>query len=382
MTSSRRGFLNAGVGVAAGVAVRCAFGEPLAADSLRPAPAAQSDGLIHLDSNENAYGPSAKVAEAIRSAIGMVNRYPLRKYDEVTEQIARFHQVKPEQVLFGCGSTEMLRVTACAFLGRGRQLIQAVPTFEAIEDYAKSVGAEVVSVPLDPSFAHDAGRMLERVGPATGLVYICNPNNPTATITPRKDLEEFIGRLPANIPVLIDEAYHDYATHSGMYASFIDRPLRDERVVVTRTFSKVYGLAGLRLGYAVASPGILRKMRALLTRESLNAIMAEVAGVALEDTQGVRDFVKLNSDDRQEFFNSAMLRMLMPVDSHTNFVMTNIQHPAVEVIEHFRKHNILIGRHFPPLDNYIRVSLGTPDEMRAFWRIWDLLPWAKKFIHH
>jgi histidinol-phosphate aminotransferase len=195
-------------------------------------------------------------------------------------------------------------------------------------------------------------------------------------------LEGFVGKLPLTTQVLIDEAYHHYAGHSEAYASFIDTPLMDERVIVTRTFSKVYGLAGLRLGYAVASPQVIEKMRRFLTEDGLNAIVAEVVGAAFDDADGVREFVKRNTDDRQEFHNQAMIRMLSPIDSHANFVMMNTQHPAEEVIEHFRKNNILIGRHFPPMDTYIRVSLGTPEDMAAFWQTWDLLPWAKKFMHH
>ena len=102
----------------------------------------------------------------------------------------------------------------------------------------------------------------------------------------------------------------------------------------------------------------------------------------MDDTEGLERAVKRNRDDRQEFFNSAMARMLMPISSHANFVMTNTQHPAEEVVAHFRQHKILIGRHFPPMDNYMRVSLGTPSEMRAFWQTWDMLPWSKKFMHH
>ena len=382
MTSSRRDFLRSlGIGAAAGAAVHWPLGEIPAAYAFETR-ATQPDGFVRLDSNENAYGPSAKVAEAIRSATALVNRYPFRKYDEVTEKIANFHHVKPEKVLFACGSTEILRVAACAFPGDGRQLIQPWPTFEAIQDYAKSVGSEVVSVPLAENLAHDLDGMLTRIGPSTGLVYICNPNNPTATLTRRKDLENFIGRLPATTMVLIDEAYHHYAGQSEAYASFIDRPLNDERVIVIRTFSKVYGLAGLRLGYAVASPKVIAKMRKFLTQDSLNAIVAEVVGVALDDTDGMTKSVKRNRDDYQEFRNSAMLRMLMPVDSHANFVMMDTQHPAEEVIQHFRKHNVLIGRHFPPMDTYIRVSLGTPEQMHTFWQTWDMLPWAKKFMHH
>ncbi len=132
----------------------------------------------------------------------------------------------------------------------------------------------------------------------------------------------------------------------------------------------------------MASPKIIEKMRAFLTQDSLNAIVAEVVAVALDDTDGVKKSVKRNRDDHQEFRNSAMLRMIMPIDSHANFVMMDTQHPAEEVIQHFRKHNVLIGRHFPPMDTYIRVSLGTPAQMHTFWQTWDLLPWSKKFMHH
>src|SRR5450432_3032613 len=159
MASSRRDFLRSlGLGAATGAAVGWPAGGIPPLYAFEPAPP-QSDRLVLLDSNENAYGPSPKVADAIRSATGTVNRYPFRKYDEVAQQIANFHRVKREQVLLACGSTEILRVAACAFLGDGRQLIQARPTFEAIQDYAKSAGSEVVSVPLSEGFAHDLNGM-------------------------------------------------------------------------------------------------------------------------------------------------------------------------------------------------------------------------------
>jgi len=381
MARSRRDFLRSlGLGAAVGAAVHWPLGDIAAA--VAPSRARTSDGFIRLDSNENVYGPSPKVAAAISTATGLVNRYPFMKYDEVTERIATFHRVKPEQALFACGSTEILRVAACAYLGAGKQLIQASPTFEAEADYAKALGAEVVAVPLDWKFAHDLGAMQTQVGASTGLIYICNPNNPTGSITPRSDIETFITRLPATVRVVIDEAYHDYATQSARYSSFIDHPLDDERVIVTRTFSKVYGLAGLRLGYAVAAPKVIAEMRKFVTHDGLNSIVAEVAGVALSDTEGVKEFVRRNRDDRQEFVNAAGVRMLMPIDSHANFIMMNIQHPADPVIEHFKMHKILIGHHFPPMDNYIRVSLGTQDDMKAFWEAWDMIPWSKKFMHH
>lgn len=380
MISSRRSFLR--LTGAAITAMQAPLITPSWASATEPSRIDRGDGLILLNSNENVYGPSALVAEAIQSACGGANRYPYVRYGSLIEKIAAIHHVTPERVLLGCGATEILRVSACAFLGRGKQLIQASPTFGALARYASATGAQVISVPLTRSFAHDLDRMLAYASEETSLVYICNPNNPTASLTPRNNLETFVKNLPASAFVIIDEAYHHYAGASDMYTSFIDRPLEDERVIVARTFSKVYGLAGLRLGYAVAAPRTVQRMAEFSTEGGINTIVTQAALSALADTDGVADFVQRNLNDRQEFFNQAMARALKPIDSHTNFVMMNTSHPAIDIIEHFRKNNILIGRKFPPLDTYIRVSLGRPEEMLAFWRVWDTLPYAKTGMMH
>lgn len=381
MVLSRRKFLHTlGFGAAASAATPWPIPDFSLAAIFDPRRPEEPGNFIRLNSNENAYGPSEKVALVLRSALSMANRYPYMEYETLVERIAGFHGVKSEQVILGCGSTEVLRIAASTFLGRGKQLVQPLPTFEAIEDYARCAGAEVFSVPLNRQFAHDLEGMLTYT--SATLVYICNPNNPTGSITPRKDLETFISKLPATTYVLIDEAYHHYAGQSAMYASFIEHPLDDERVIVCRSFSGVYGLAGLRLGYGIAAAKTIQRMRPYSIQNNVNAVVARAALVALEDDESVREFVRRNTDDRQEFFNDAMARMLHPIDSHANFVMMNIHRPAEEAIAHFRKNNILIGRHFPPMDTYIRVSLGTPDEMRAFWRIWDSLSYPKMPMQH
>jgi len=382
MGTSRRGFLRSlGTGAAASIAVQWPLTGVSRVASFEPSRVEQDSGLIRLNSNENAYGPSMKVADAIKSSIGSANRYPRTEYASLAERIAGLHRVKPEQVLLGCGSTEILRMAAFAFLGSDKRLIQASPTFEAMEHYARAAGSEVIFVGLTPSFAHDLAGMLARAGASTTLVYICNPNNPTASLTPRKDLEAFISKLPGSAFVVIDEAYHHYAGQSRMYASFIDRPFH-ERVIVVRTFSKIYGLAGLRLGYAVASAKAIQQMRNFTTEDNINAIVMQAAAAALDDSNGVNDFVQRNANDRQEFFNQAMGRALKPIDSHANFVMMNTFHPAEQVIQDFRKNNILIGRRFPSMDTHIRISLGRPEEMHAFWRTWDMLPYAKNLAPH
>jgi histidinol-phosphate aminotransferase len=372
--TSRRSFLRSlGIGTATATAAQWPFGSINVRMLERSLPI-DSDRLIHLDNNENAYGPSSRTLAAMREPLTLANRYPGTHIRQLTEKIGSFHGVNAEQVVLGCGSTEILRMACDAYLGSGKQMLQSTPTFEALQFYARSVGAEVISLPLTHEFAHDLQAMLGKITTSTTLIYICNPNNPTGSITPRKGLEEFISKLPSTAFVLIDEAYHHYAGQSSMYASFIDNPVNNSRVIVTRTFSAVYGLAGLRLGYAITSPETARQMRRFSTINNTNSIVAQAAMAALSDKESVENSVKQNTDDRQEFFNQAMARMLKPIDSHTNFVMMNTNRPAKQVIEHFRQHGIIIGPNIAGMEHHIRVSLGTPTEMREFWRVWDQLP--------
>jgi histidinol-phosphate aminotransferase len=330
--------------------------------------------LIFLGRNENAYGPSEKVIAAMSGAEHSANRYAEAQATVLRDRIAMLHGIKAEQIVLGCGSGEILNVAAATFAGRGKKVITALPSFEYLGRAAKIDGAEVITVPLIKNFAHDLSAMLARTDGATGLIYICNPNNPTASITPRRDIEDFLQKLPRTAMVLIDEAYHHYVAPTASYASFIDRPVNNDRVIVTRTFSKVYGLAGIRVGYAVASPETARTLLARCLPAGINVVAALAAVSALDDTAYVRTCVKRNADSRQEFFNQANARMLRAIDSHANFVMMSAQRPATEVVEHFKKNGIEIGRPFPPLDNYIRVTLGKPAEMAEFWRVWDLAP--------
>jgi histidinol-phosphate aminotransferase len=381
MTTSRREFLRS-LDAGAAAAVGCGVTEPAGAATLALPGSPHADGFILLHRNENAYGPSSKVLEIIRSSELSVNRYPDLHYQSLVERIAAASHVPVEQVLLGCGSTDILRMAASAFLGNGKQLVQPSPSFEAIERYAHATGCKIVSVPLARDFSHDVGGMLAHADASTALVYVCNPNNPTATLTPRSDLEMFIKSLPASAYVIIDEAYHHYAGQAGTYASFIDRPLDRDRVIVLRTFSTAYGLAGLRSGYAVASAKVIQEMRKFASEDNINAIAAQILGMALDDTAALNESIRRNADDRQEFFNQAMARALKPIDSHANFVMMNTFHPAQEIVDHFRNHGILIGQRFPEMDTYIRVSLGRPEEMIAFWKVWDGLPYPKGSMHH
>jgi histidinol-phosphate aminotransferase len=330
---------------------------------------------IRLDQNENAYGPSPKAIEAMRACLLAANRYPRSECEELTERIARFHKIKHEQVTLGAGTREILRMAATAYLLARKKLVLASPTFDAMSETAqRAVGANLAKVALTRRSSHDLEAMLAEVDATTGLIYICNPNNPTGSLTPRKDLEVFLSKLPASAVVLIDEAYHDYVGTSSDYVSFIDHPLDDDRLIVTRTFSKMHGLAGLRIGYAVSSPQRSRELSASRLSWDVNVVAAHAAAAALEDSEHVRLCAERNRSDRQEFYNMVNARMMRQIDSLANFVFMNTGIPGAQVVEHFRKNNILLGPLVPQMDKYVRVSLGVPEEMREFWRVWDLLP--------
>ena len=347
---------------------------PLRANTpFRESSPAQGESFIRLDRNENAYGPAPKVIDAIQRSGQLASRYTRSEQESLVDAIARFHRMDREHVLLGAGSTDLLRMAAQAFLGPKRPLIVADPTFGALEYYARSAGAPVIKVPLTRELGHDLRAMRAKISPATGLVYLCSPNNPTGTITPKNQINEFVASLPASTAVVADEAYHEYASVSGGYASFIDGRIRN-RLVVLRTFSTAYGLAGLRLGYAVGAPNVLDSMKLFATEDSINSIVVRAGLAALDGQDAIHEYVRRNDDDRQEFFNHAMGRMLKPIDSHTNFAFMDMLRPAEVAIQHFRQHGILVGPKYSSMPHHLRISFGTPDEMTEFWRVLDLLP--------
>ena len=374
MTISRRSFFrHCALGAVSSVPISFRHGLSLR-DQLPSPQTFHSHGVIRLDNNENAYGPSDGAKQSMKEGLELANRYPDLEYKQLSETIAALHGASLDQVVLGCGSSEILRMAATMFLGPGKTLILASPTFELIADEARRLAAEVVAVPLTKHYAHDLSKMLGSVGPSTGLVYICNPNNPTGTLTARQDLEAFLRDLPATVPVVVDEAYHHYVGKTSSYASFLDRPVQDDRVIVTRTLSAIYALAGLRIGYGIAAPKTARLLSAVRLQSDINIIAARATMAALSDPNYVRIRSKQNADDRQEFLNMANARMLRVLDCHTNFAMLKTGGHGQDVIQHFNKNGILVGPLVRSMPTYLRVSFGTAAEMKEFWRVWDLMP--------
>ena len=384
MTVNRRNLLKQlGAGIAASslIAPRRASADTSESALASKAPPQHLEP-IRLDRNENAYGASQKAIAALQEAAKETSRYP--DSNAFLKNLADYHReatagvnqvIKPEQIVVGCGSSDVLRMAASAFLAPGATLIMATPTCDLIANYGRSRGATVIEVPLRNDHAHDLEGMLKHSNKsgAGGVIYICNPNSPTGTLTTRRDLEEFLVKVSPKFHVVIDEAYHQYAGGSGAYLSFIDRPSGNPRVIVTRTFSSAYGLAGARVGYAVASASSAEKMVREGLPFALNRAGMFAASAALADREHIESCTNRNFNDRQEFMNQVNARMLRALDSHTNFVCLNVMRPAEEISEHYSKNNFVLAPLIPSMPNYLRISLGTPEEMREFWRVWDLL---------
>ncbi|HJQ99319.1 MAG TPA: histidinol-phosphate transaminase [Candidatus Polarisedimenticolaceae bacterium] len=320
---------------------------------------------VRLDSNENPYGPSQRAQEAMAAARSIAARYPDDLEDRVADALAQSHAVPPKNVLLGCGSGEILRMADLAFLGAGRTVVAADPTFEAVLSYARVTKAEATRVPLTADFRHDTKKMVAACDDRTGLVYVCNPNNPTGTIVKRAELAALVAAVPERAVVLVDEAYHHFVEDSD-YASAIDLVLKRPNVVVARTFSKIYGLAGMRLGYAVGAEDKIAAMRPHKNWSNANAAVLEAALASLDDADHVKQQRRLMNDTRRWLCDELKKDGRTYIPSETNFLMIDVGGDVAGVIEAMRARKIFVGRRFAALPNWLRVSIGTREETAVF----------------
>ena len=354
-TLSRRSFGRLAAGVAAATALPWKGLEVWAAEGARP---------IRLSSNENPFGPAPAALEAIRSAFVDAGRYPDEAAGELLASVARLHGVRAEQVLLGAGSGEILKWAAATFAGPGKMLVEAEPTFEALSRHTRLAGGQVTRVPLTRRFEHDLPRMLDAARGAD-LVYVCNPNNPTATITPATSLREFVAAVPAPTLVLVDEAYHHYVTSSD-YGTLMDLVPRHANLIVARTFSKIFGMAGLRCGYCVSSEETIRKMAAHQGWDSVSVLTLDAARASLGDDAHVARHRDRNLSTRS-FVRTEVERLGRAVlPSEANFVMIDMGRDVTPIIASLRDRGIEVGRRFPAMPQHLRVTIGTPEEMKRF----------------
>lgn len=324
--------------------------------------------LVLLNANENPEGPPQVSIDAMSQVLARTGRYHDEDMDQLTADLARGEGLQPEQTLVGCGSSEILHCAVDAFVSSTRPLITSSPSYELPVDMASAQGRPVVKLAMTPEYGADVRKMVEAADRAKGgLIYIVNPNNPTASITPKADIAWLCSNLPANTVALIDEAYIHFS-RSSQLVSAIPFIKQDKNVVVTRTFSKIYGMAGLRVGHGFAPAGMIAKMSVFRNNTiSLTGVFAAKAGYAASASLVAERRARYERirGDLLQWLDGHQIGFIPP---HANFVMIDVKRNVRGVIGEMLDRGVAVGRPFPPLDNMLRVTIGSDADMAAFKR--------------
>ena len=324
---------------------------------------------IRLSSNENPLGPGRQVLDAIVKKFPEAGRYPFNSTpadSNLVAAIAALHQVKPENVVLGAGSQEILKSAVRAFTSADRGLVTASPTFENPTTMAKRLGYPVKEVRVDSALKLDVDGMIA-AAPGAGLVFFNNPNNPTATVHDAKTVNDFVARVRQASPdaaILIDEAYHEYVTDPS-YATAVPLALETPNVIVARTFSKAYGMAGMRIGYGIGRAETIKQLARFKMPYNISVFGVAAALAALENPAYLQAERQRNTDVRNFTRKTFEDLGFKSTASQTNFLFVDVNHPAQEFREACAKHGVMVGRNFPPFEKtHARISIGTAQEMK------------------
>lgn len=358
---SRRAFLGASTAASAALAIGAASEPLLALAGLRELPLPASTDAVFINANENPLGPCTSARKAIADIIPSGGRYLYGGMQDFVEAYAQGEGLKPEYVNIYPGSSTPLQYAVLAFTSPTASYVTADPSFESGMMACKDSGARIVKVPLTKEYAHDVKAMLA-AAPDAGLFYICTPNNPTGTLTSHADIEYLVANKPKGSIVMVDEAY----IHFTDVPSVLDLVRAGRDVVVLRTMSKIYGMAGLRCGFAIARPDLLEKIARFAGWVSMPVTAVAAASASLKDQQLVPERRRINTTIRQQTFEWLDRNGYSYVPSHSNCFMLDAKRPAKEMIAAMARQNIYIGRVWPIWPTHVRITVGTSEEMERF----------------
>jgi len=323
--------------------------------------------VVKLASNENPYGCSPLVREAIRNYAAETHIYPDGGCLELRDALGEFLGVEPDRIIFGAGADEIITMIARAFLQPGDETVMASHTFSQYRLNARVEAAEIVEAPMKDG-THDLDAMLERIGPRTKIVWVCNPNNPTGTLVTEAELVRFLERVPSHALVVLDEAYFEY--YRGIHPDGPDgiRLLgRFSNLIVLRTFSKIYGLAGLRVGYGVSSPDIIRHLNRVRNPFNVNAFAQKAAIAALQDQDFVAECRRRNREGMDRLTAAFDRLGLAYYPSWANFVLVDVRRPAKDMFGALLRKGVIVrGGHELGFPTWLRVTVGSPAENDKF----------------
>jgi histidinol-phosphate aminotransferase len=321
--------------------------------------------LALMATNENPLGPSPKAVEAIKAESGKVNRYPQGPCTYLRRKVAARLGIEEQMIIFSNGADNCLRIISYTFLNAGDEVVVAHPAFPVYGIVSRVMGAVPLEVPLK-DHTHDLDAMAERIGERTKLVFVCNPNNPTGTIVRKKQLNAFVEALPDHVLLILDEAYFEFVDDEH-YPSSLDYIREGANVVGLRTFSKLYGIAGLRIGYTLASPELTAVMERIREPFPVSRV-AEAAALAALDDEGFKSRVLANNEESKRFFYESFDKLgLSYAKTHTNFMFVDLRTDAKEAAQALLEKGYLIRPGTPwKHPSFARITFGTMEENRGF----------------
>ncbi len=322
--------------------------------------------LAKLNANENPYGPSPMAVEAFKKTAHLGNRYAWRELFDVMDKIAILENVDAKNIMMGPGSSDLLEKTAMVMFAKGGNVVSADPSYMSLIRVAEATGATWKSIPLQDDWSHDLKGMEAAIDADTKLVYICNPNNPTGSMTDHAELVDFCSRVSEKVPIFVDEAYMGFL-EDGAKKSMVSLVNQGKDVIIARTFSKIHGMAGLRVGYVVAQEATLDKIQAV-TRGGMGITYPSIyaASASMDDIEFQNKSRKLNAECREFVYKTLDDMGYEYVPSSTSFILFPIEMEGEAFLEKMTAQQVGV-RAFDIMDkNWCRVSMGTMDEMKIF----------------
>ena len=344
----------------------------LTAEEIKKYNPRSKSSIVKLSSNENPYGPSERVLNAIKNSFNDACRYPYEFIQELQKTLAKKHDVPVESIVITGGSNEALRITGLAISNKGGNIVAGQPTYLALMNYAEAWGAEIKWVPVDSDKGYDLKKIRESIDKETNMVFIANPNNPTGTLLNANSLADFCEDISKQTLVFCDEAYYDYINEKD-YPSMDYLVRKGENVIISRTFSKVYGMAGLRIGYLVLKPKLADDLFGKYSPYGRPNIMAQTnvlavaaASEALKDTDFYKFSLKKANEEKDKIYKLLDYLDLKYVKSSTNFVFFESKKHIDKLTAEMLEKGVRIGRPFPPFYDWCRISTGTSEEVDIF----------------
>ncbi|HLJ13427.1 MAG TPA: aminotransferase class I/II-fold pyridoxal phosphate-dependent enzyme [Bryobacteraceae bacterium] len=349
-------------GVVAGMLTEMAYAQRAAVHTGTPLP----KDMVWINANENPAGPPASSLKVMAEVMPTSGRYHYQEFDDFYAKLAHSEDLEPNQILVGAGSSESLHCAVDAFTSPTRPLITISPTYEAPPELAKALGRRVITVPVNDKYYADVHKLVAEAEKAGGgLIYLCNPNNPTSAVTPKGDIAWMMANLPSNTYVLIDEAYIHFAETPEM-ESGLNYVRQGKNMIVTRTFSKLYGMAGLRAGFACARPDLIQQMTpyrnnviSIVTAHGVMAAIANAKTIVPERRARL-------SRTRSELCAWLRQKNVKFIEPQANFLMIDVHRDVRDFAKDMAERGVAVGRPFPPLDHMLRVSIGTDQDMAKF----------------